>query len=216
MNQRKRVRLPSYTPGRMLLWSTISCKDPNLYSDPCRPLNVWYNPEQEVLVQRQQEYTRNPKSCKHCARPLAYPDRFKTFCGHSCSATYSNLRRGPMGKSRCACGYPIPSRHVYCRKCKPPKKSLLTVRGPKARRLLLIAERGHACEVCGLSSWRGESIPLEVDHINGNADDNSPDNLRLICPNCHALTPTYKGRNRGVGSSRQKRRMQRYRDGKTY
>lgn len=42
-------------------------------------------------------------------------------------------------------------------------------------------------------------IPLEIDHIDGNSENNSEENLRLICPNCHSLTATYKGANRGKG-----------------
>ena len=43
------------------------------------------------------------------------------------------------------------------------------------------------------------TIPLEIDHIDGNAENNSEDNLQLICPNCHSLTSTYRGANRGHG-----------------
>jgi 5-methylcytosine-specific restriction endonuclease McrA len=39
-------------------------------------------------------------------------------------------------------------------------------------------------------------IPLELDHINGNNGDNRLENLRLLCPNCHALTPTYRSKRR--------------------
>jgi len=53
------------------------------------------------------------------------------------------------------------------------------------------------CSDCGLSSWRGRPIPLELDHRNGDRHDNELANLRLLCPNCHALTPTYRGKNRG-------------------
>ncbi len=41
-------------------------------------------------------------------------------------------------------------------------------------------------------------MPLELDHINGDRDDNRLGNLRVICPNCHAQTPTYRGRNIGA------------------
>jgi hypothetical protein len=52
------------------------------------------------------------------------------------------------------------------------------------------------CSHCRRKTWRGVPIPLELDHIDGKKSNNSLSNLRLLCPNCHALTPTYRGRNR--------------------
>lgn len=52
------------------------------------------------------------------------------------------------------------------------------------------------CSCCKLGTWNELPIPLELDHINGNHLDNSLTNLRLLCPNCHAQTPTYRGKNK--------------------
>ena len=50
------------------------------------------------------------------------------------------------------------------------------------------------CEKCGLETWQGQPIPLEIHHVNGNNTDNRLENLLLLCPNCHALTNNYRGR----------------------
>jgi hypothetical protein len=52
-----------------------------------------------------------------------------------------------------------------------------------------------ACAMCGLAHWLGQAIPLELDHIDGDRENNCIENLRVLCPNCHALTPTYRARN---------------------
>jgi len=48
------------------------------------------------------------------------------------------------------------------------------------------------CAICGVGRWLDEEVPLQLDHKNGNKEDNSLRNLRLLCPNCHALTPQYR------------------------
>jgi hypothetical protein len=52
----------------------------------------------------------------------------------------------------------------------------------------------YKCYKCGLKEWLGQPISLELEHINGNHCDNRIENLTLLCPNCHAQTPTYRGR----------------------
>jgi len=63
----------------------------------------------------------------------------------------------------------------------------------------LIRKFGSVCADCGLSEWRGEQIPLELHHKDGDAGNNEYSNLTLLCPNCHGITDTWKGKNRGNG-----------------
>ena len=60
----------------------------------------------------------------------------------------------------------------------------------------------HKCQNCGISEWQNIKIPLELDHINGINNDNRIENLRLLCPNCHAITPTWRGRNINSGKTK--------------
>ena len=70
---------------------------------------------------------------------------------------------------------------------------------PQWAKRYLSEQRGYACECCGISEWNGKNIVLEVDHIDGHHENNVPSNLRLICPNCHSQTDTYKAKNTGNG-----------------
>ena len=53
----------------------------------------------------------------------------------------------------------------------------------------------HECSVCHNTTWNDKPIPIELDHKDGNKYNNNLDNLRLICPNCHAQTHNYKSKN---------------------
>lgn len=65
-------------------------------------------------------------------------------------------------------------------------------------KLRLISEglKEHKCECCSITEWMGQPTPIELDHINGIHTDNRLENLRLLCPNCHAQTDTYRGKNK--------------------
>ena len=83
------------------------------------------------------------------------------------------------------------------------KTEQIFIKGYKSRETLrknLIALRGHRCECCGLDSWNNLPIALQVHHKDGNSLNNLLDNLELLCPNCHAQTDNYCGKNKvGTG-----------------
>ena len=61
-------------------------------------------------------------------------------------------------------------------------------------RLHLIRLRGSKCENCNLTEWIHMPIPIELHHMDGDRTNNQLTNLQLLCPNCHSLTTTYRGR----------------------
>ena len=65
----------------------------------------------------------------------------------------------------------------------------------KGKARILAFYRGWKCECCGNTEWNGEPIPLVVHHIDGDHLNNELDNLQLLCPNCHAQTDNYCGKN---------------------
>lgn len=79
-------------------------------------------------------------------------------------------------------------------------------------KLYLIKKNGHRCMICDLSEWMGQPIPLQLDHIDGDSDNDKLYNIRNVCPNCHAQTPTYCGKNKGKG--KRKYRLVDYHNGK--
>jgi len=66
----------------------------------------------------------------------------------------------------------------------------------------IIEAVGEKCQRCG---WNERNpftgrVPIEIEHIDGNWQNNAPDNIGVLCPNCHALTATFRGANRGPRS----------------
>ncbi len=177
---------------------------------------------------RRSKYKANPKSCRRCGKKLDYSKRRNSFCNHSCAALVSNTERTINQRKlrpQCRncyheCSTPIA---IYCSgschkqyewnqtKTKALNSGLFESVGNAKRYLLEM--HGTKCAVCLLSVWLRNPMSVTIDHINGHFDDHRVCNVRLICPNCDAQSPTYKGRNRGNGRFV---RRNRYRDGKSY
>ena len=64
------------------------------------------------------------------------------------------------------------------------------------KRLIKEGIKQNKCEDCGIDSWLGKPISIQLDHMDGNSHNHKLDNLRMRCPNCHSQTPTYSGKNK--------------------
>ena len=63
------------------------------------------------------------------------------------------------------------------------------------KKILQEGLKPHQCESCKLTEWLGQPIPLEVHHKDGDRNNNTFENYELLCPNCHAFTDSYRGKN---------------------
>jgi hypothetical protein len=126
------------------------------------------------------------RCCDHCGVPTRNP----RYCTRSCAQEAARATR--RAEIRAVQGRGIAHRSL---------------------RKYLLDEHGHECSICGSKRWNGEPIPLVLDHVDGDAENGQLDNLRLVCPNCDAQLPTFKGRNRGRGRAV---RRERYRAGLSY
>ena len=114
---------------------------------------------------------------------------------YTCITCGKDVRKGnTMGKycSNVCCG-----KAKFKRTIERAKKG--NVRERCTLRKVLAELNGYSCAECGISDYNNKPLTLQVDHKNGKANDNSLDNLQLLCPNCHAQTPFFGGANKGQG-----------------
>jgi hypothetical protein len=129
-----------------------------------------------------------PNKCLNCDVNI---ERARKFCSHKCEKTYK--------------------KNEIFTKIENNDTSL----DSRNYKTYLIYKFGEKCMECGWNKKNlfSNKIPIELEHIDGNSDNNSLSNLKLLCPNCHSLTPTYKSLNTGNGRHK---RMKRYKEGKSY
>jgi len=159
--------------------------------------------------------------CKFCSSAI---DDNRLFCSKSCSAKFNNkdVRRQVETRFCNHCGLEIKNKKFCSNQCQKDYEWTLEkckieksgkAPGNRTSKRYLIETRGYICEICKKTQWMGQPIPLVKDHIDGNPENHSILNLRMICCNCDAQTPTYKSKNRGKGRHW---RRQRYAEGKSF
>jgi hypothetical protein len=164
---------------------------------------------------RRKEYLKNPIRCKQCEKIIPFERRLKynSFCNNSCSALYNNPNRKKKwlciecGKelrknSKKYCSPECQTNYQYkdyINKWLSGEISGNAKQVPVYIRKWLLEQNGEQCWICG---WKEinlttNKIPLQVHHIDGHCLNNRPENIELLCPNHHSLTPTFGGLNKG-------------------
>ena len=188
---------------------------------------------QQKIIKKINEYNLNPSLCKNCKISLEYKSKKNTFCSKNCAANFNNSLRDSVKNNRKAiwnCTHC--NKEHYTKLSKIGKfcnnqcqhnfryQERLTdwlVRNNKVGKSVIkryLGETyGKRCSNCGIEAWCGKEIVLELEHKDGNSENNVVENLCLLCPNCHSQTPTFKGKNKGNG--RHIRRT-RYNEGKSF
>lgn len=166
-------------------------------------------------------------SCTHCGKQfkrfqhhLAKVVSKRYFCSRKCQQEASIRHKGScsncgvqlIGKARIYCSHECQNDFQY--KCRIEKWKNGELIGMDAAeglsswlRRYLIEKYGNKCSICGwcqINPTTGK-VPVQVDHVDGDYTNNKEENLKLLCPNCHSLTPTYGALNLGKG--RKKRRL---------
>lgn len=123
------------------------------------------------------------------------PKKFRGWCLNGCG---NAIKAGATKYCSFACQH----QHDHKRRLQLIESGQYQCRGGYAfLRKYLIRRLGERCARCGWNERHTKTakVPIEIEHVDGNWENNRLDNLTLLCPNCHALTPTFRGLNRGRG-----------------
>lgn len=169
-----------------------------------------------LLSERIAYYEKNPTTCLYCHTPLIYKRRHLKFCNGSCAAKYNNpisKKKNKIQNTCQNCGKLTNNAKFCSERCSSQYVWKMTKnkiennngkRSPIVYRKYLLEKYGNTCKICGTTEWNGQDVPLVLDHIDGNSNNNDLSNLRMICHNCNGLLPTFAGRNKN--SARKYRR----------
>jgi predicted nucleic acid-binding Zn ribbon protein len=176
----------------------------------------------QKLGYKRSDETKITKKCLYCSTTFnSSIFNPKKFCSSSCSVSYNNKLRNRKLPNKCVICEKEITRKYKC--CSNTCASILrhnnifkliengdTTLYEGYYKKYLIHKYGNKCmecDWCKVHPITGK-VPIQLEHIDGNSDNNNLTNLKLLCPNCHSLTPTYGALNKGKGRD-SKRNQQR-------
>jgi len=109
-------------------------------------------------------------NCKNCNKTIKIGDSIGLFCSNECLYSFREIKK------------------IKENRFEDLSEGLV--------KKLIIKEQKGFCNRCKENKWEMKDIPLELEHKDGNHSNNKKENVECLCPNCHSLTPTWRGRNK--------------------
>ncbi len=175
-------KLPYDTIGKM-----YNCTGGNIRK-VCRKLNI--SLPSRRCINECETFNKGKRSkekkCLYCGNLYSSPHLTSKFCSNKCCNEYKTKERY----------------QYYLNNQEEFKGKEINYKWIKKQ---ILKEQDYKCSICGIhSEWNGKELHLILDHINGDACDNTRKNLRCICPNCDSQLDTYKSRNTGKSTRKYK------------
>lgn len=150
--------------------------------------------------------------CQNCGKIMTEKYGSGRFCSKSCANTRHHSQetkqkisisnksknkgpnKGSFKKGHAGIGDRKEAARKYRETCRKRKEARSFDQLSLREQLSVLQE--ERCAECGIKTWQGKALVLELHHIDGNHENENLDNLKLLCPNCHSQTPYYRNRSK--------------------
>ena len=137
---------------------------------------------EKKISKEEQEYT-----CEYCGSVFKSKDRNRRFCSTKCNRDNNAKQKAAKTIEKWLSG------DLKVKSCN---------KIPESVRRFLFQKTDYKCEECGFEGYNKltNNTILQIHHVDGNCENNKPENLKVLCPNCHAMTENYMALNKGKSS----------------
>ena len=144
-------------------------------------LKAKYPQKEKIKIKKRKIKEKIKRFCLNCGCELLNKDS-KNFCSPRCTGDYKHKKSYDDF---------LNNNEKYC-------KDNYT---PKSYKDFFMKEQNNKCVICGCEPfWNNKTLVFVIDHIDGDASNNTRKNLRMICPNCDSQTETFKSKNKNISN----------------
>lgn len=143
--------------------------------------------EEKIVKQEKTHKQENEYICEYCGKTFKSKDKNRRFCSVECNRNNNAKLRAEKTIEKWLSG------NLKVKSCS---------KIPESVRRFLFQKTDYKCEECGFEGYNKitNNTILQIHHVDGDCENNKPENLKVLCPNCHAMTENYMALNKGKSS----------------